>query len=326
MHHFIFEFITGGGLSQQDLSQTLIKEGEMMVRTLLKELSEAGQTDVSLCRDHRLELIDNIAQQHVISSQVAEAFLPELVSQADVAWLIAPETNNCLLSLANLFIEQDNLFIGSSPDAIEISASKLTTNKVLVASHINTIETRALNDIVPGSSTGWIIKPDDGVGGEDCYFIDDVNKLSEKKISYKSSNMIVQPYIKGESMSMSLLVYGSDFRLLACNKQYIEIKDTVVCLTAIGVNECLQFKEQMMILAKKIIDTISGFAGYIGIDVIESNNELLVLDINPRFTTAYAGISESLGLNITAEILNTFLNKKLPNIELTDAVPIKVNI
>ena len=60
--------------------------------------------------------------------------------------------------------------------------------------------------------------------------------------------------------------------------------------------------------------------------MIEFNNELFVLEINPRFTTAYAGLSESLGLNITEKILDTFLERKLPDIDLTTAVPIRIGI
>ena len=127
-------------------------------------------------------------------------------------------------------------------------------------------------------------------------------------------------------MSMSLLVFDNDVRLLACNQQYITVKEETVSLTAICVNECLIFKNEMMELAIKIVSKIPGFAGYIGIDLIESESELFVLEINPRFTTAYAGLSDSLGCNITEKILDTFLNKKLPDINLAAAVPIRINV
>ena len=127
-------------------------------------------------------------------------------------------------------------------------------------------------------------------------------------------------------MSMSLLVFDDDVRLLACNEQYVVIEDEVVSLSAIGVNECLFLREEMMALASKIVSKIKGFAGYIGVDLIAFDNELFVLEINPRFTTAYAGLSESLGFNITQKILDTFLIKKLPDIALASAVPIRINI
>jgi len=60
--------------------------------------------------------------------------------------------------------------------------------------------------------------------------------------------------------------------------------------------------------------------------MIEFDGEFFVLEINPRFTTAYVGLSNSLGCNITKIILDTFLKKKLPDIDLMSAVPIKINI
>lgn len=324
MRQFLFEFITGGGLSGQHLPKRLIAEGEIMLQTLLKELIEAGCSDISLCRDERVKLLDSKIKQYVVNQEAVTDILPGLVAESDIAWLIAPETDNCLLSLAELFVKHGNLFIGCSPEAIKITTSKLHTNKVLTEAGIKTIETTRLNGNIPASKIGWIIKPDDGVGGESCYFIKNKSELSE--MTAKNNNMLIQPYIKGESLSMSLLVLDDDFRLLGCNKQYIEIENSVVNLMAIGVNECLRYKDKMIELARKIVKTIPGFAGYIGIDMIDSADELLVLDINPRFTTAYAGLSESLGCNVTAKILNTFLNGCLPDIKLESAVPVKIDI
>lgn len=325
MHHFLFEFITGGGLTGQPLPESLIHEGELMVQTLLNELEDAGHKDILLTRDSRLGLYDKSVEQIFLGSTFKDD-LPKLVKRSDVCWLIAPETDGCLESLATLFTEHGKSYIGSSPDAIKIASSKILTNNTLSKVDIKSVETRLSSDKPPESQTGWIIKPDDGVGGEGCLFIKNKIRLSELLLDKQNKNFVVQPYIEGQHMSMSLLVHEDDVQLLACNKQYVNIDDEAVSLEAIGVNECLMFKNEMMMLAKNIVSNISGFAGYIGVDLIESKNELYVLDINPRFTTAYAGISESLGYNITAEILNTFLNRKLPDINLTGAAPVRVEI
>ncbi len=44
----------------------------------------------------------------------------------------------------------------------------------------------------------------------------------------KYNNFVVQPFINGRHMSMSLLVFDDDVRLLACNEQYVVIEDEVV--------------------------------------------------------------------------------------------------
>lgn len=325
MRHFLLEFITGGGLSGQALPETLIREGEIMIQTLLFELIEGGYSDIALTRDKRLDPCEHKVKQYIIRDSLDEE-LHEHISKSDVAWLIAPETGDCLARLAELFIRKGNIFVGSSPDAIRVASSKLLTCRLLAEANVKIVDTRTLDDEIPASETGWIIKPNDGVGGESCYFIKDKKRLAEITAEKKNNNFVIQPFINGRHMSMSLLVFDDAVRLLACNEQHVDIKDEDVSLTAVGVNECLFLRDEMMTLATKIVSKISGFAGYIGVDLIEFNNELFVLEINPRFTTAYAGLSESLGFNITNKILDTFLKKKLPEIDLTTAVPIRINI
>lgn len=325
MRHFLFEFITGGGLSDQPLSEVLIREGEIMMQTLLSELTEIDRLNISLSRDSRLSLFKNDIEQYVIEGGIDKK-LPELLKESDVSWLIAPETNDCLTKYAELFIKHGKIFIGSSPEAIKMATSKYLTNKKLFTAGIKVVETRLLCEGLPESKTGWVVKPDDGVGGEGSCLINNKNRISELTFEEGAENMIVQPYVEGRHLSMSLLVFNGKVQLLACNKQYVDIKNGSIKLIAIGVNECMSFKEDMLKLAKKIVSTISGFAGYIGVDLIEAENELYVLEINPRFTTAYAGISESINCNVTAKILDAFLNKKLPDIELGAATPVRINI
>jgi len=325
MHHFLFEFITGGGLADQPLSETLISEGEIMVQTLLKELNELEHSNVSVTRDSRLGEIENKAKQYLIEGKI-EKKLPKLIKKSDVSWLIAPETDHCLEEYAKLFIKHGKLFIGSTPEAIKITASKKVTNEKLAEAGINVVETMWLSEKNPESKCGWVVKPDDGVGGEGVFLINDEDKLSELAQKEGAEKLIIQPYIEGSHLSMSLLAFNGDVRLLACNKQYVDIRNSLIKLKAIGVNECLSYKDKMLTLAKKIISTIPGFAGYIGVDLMAVGNELYVLEINPRFTTAYAGISESMGCNVTIKILNTFLNKKLPDIDLAAVKPVKIKV
>lgn len=325
MRHFLFEFITGGGLSDQPLSETLIGEGEIMVQTLLTELSELEDSTILVSRDSRLAMSENGIRQYIIERKI-EQELPELIKASDVSWLIAPETDGCLEEYAKLFIKHGKLFIGSSPEAIKVATSKRLTNKKLAAAGINVVETRLLSEKRPNSESAWVVKPDDGVGGEGAFIINDGKSLDKILQEESTKNLIMQPYIEGEHMSMSLLVFDGDVCLLACNKQYIDIKNGLIKLKAIGVNECLSFKDEMLELAKKIISVIPGFAGYIGVDLIAVEDGLRVLEINPRFTTAYAGISESIGCNVTIKILDTFLNKKIPDIDLITAKLVKIKV
>lgn len=325
MRHFLFEFITGGGLANQSVPESLVKEGDVMLQTLLRELTSLDDSKVTVTRDSRIDLLDKDVEQVVIKSDIEE-LLPELLNESDVAWLIAPETAHCLADYAELFIRHGKIAITSSVAAIKLATSKYLTNKTLAESGVNVICTRRLRESIPDSNTGWVVKPDDGVGCEKTFFIEDKKRLVDFINTDSAKNYVMQPFIKGKSMSMSLLVNDDQVQLIACNKQYVDIKNNVIKLTAIGVNECLAFKDEMSTLAKQIVASISGLAGYIGVDLIESNNTLHVVEVNPRLTTAYAGIPESIESNVALRILALFINNKFTDLDLDSAKPVRINV
>jgi predicted ATP-grasp superfamily ATP-dependent carboligase len=323
MKHFLFEFITGGGLIGQTLPDSLVREAKSMTQTLIKELIACGHYKITITRDSRVDLFGHDITEHTINTPFKK-ILPELVRKSDICWLIAPETENCLYNLTDLFMQNASIFIGSNLNAVQITSSKLVTSNILENANISTPETKLLKDVIPDSKSGWIIKPDDGVGAENCIYVSDRLALREDMTIKENDNYIIQPFIEGEHMSMSLFVYNKNIQLLSCNKQEITLKNNLISLTGIGVNEFLSYKDQMRELAESIVSAIPGFSGYIGIDLIRSNNKFFVIDINPRFTTSYAGISASLGINITEKILNTFLRQEIQDINLKKAIPIKL--
>ena len=323
MKHFLFEFITGGGLIGQTLADSLVREARMMVQTLLKELIECGHYKITITRDSRVDSFGRDVTEHTINTPFKK-ILPELVRKSDICWLIAPETGNCLYNLTDLFMQNASIFIGSDLNAVQTTSSKLITCNILENANVCTPETKLLKDVIPDSKSGWIIKPDDGVGAENCIYVSDRLSLQEDMTIKENDNYIIQPFIEGEHMSMSLFVYNKNIQLLSCNKQEITLKNNLISLAGIGVNEFLSYKDQMRELAESIVSAIPGFSGYIGIDLIRSNNKFFVIDINPRFTTSYAGISASLGINITEKILNTFVSQEIQDINLKKAIPIKL--
>ena len=324
MRHFIFEFITGGGLVGQDLPESLQKEGELMLQTLANELTRLN-VDLSVSRDSRLAKLDKHIKQYVIDNNIDKE-LNHIIKHVDVCWLIAPETEQCMEYYAGLLTNEKTLFVGSTVDAISLTGSKYLTNKLLLENDVAAVETRRLDEMMPEADAGWIVKPDDGAGAENARLIKSKDKLDLFIENQGNKNFIIQPYIEGKHMSISLLVYEGDVCLLGCNQQYVDVNEDGIKLEKIGVNEHLAYKDEMLKLAKKIVSVIPGLAGYIGIDLIENNGKLIVLEINPRFTTAYAGLPESLGCNIAEKILDAFISKKLPDIKLDSAKPVIVNV
>ncbi len=62
-------------------------------------------------------------------------------------------------------------------------------------------------------------------------------------------------------------------------------------------------RERLEPIAARIAAALPGLWGYAGIDLIESPEGLVALEVNPRLTTSYVGLGRSLGLNPAALVL-----------------------
>ena len=320
MRHFIFEFITGGGLAGLPLPQSLRQEGAQMAKALVNDLLVAGHREITLARDERWTYERAGVRQRVLSGPTGPALRAGL-ADCDCGWLIAPETDHQLVSLTRLFEAPGRLYPGCPAAALGLAGSKSRTLAALAAAGAPVIQSSRLSDgRPPQSNSGWVVKPDTGAGGDGCRFIADQAGLAALR---QARDCIIQPWLQGEPVSLSLLVYRSDFRILGCNRQYMRDRFR---LQAIGVNECLSLLPDLAPIAARIVRALPGLRGYIGVDLLYTAGGLIVLEVNPRFTTAYAGLSRSLGVNVAQAILDTLRNKKLPDIPVHNAIPVRITV
>ena len=323
MRHFIFEFITGGGLCGQSLPASLRQEGEQMLRGLVDDLLAAGHEDIIIARDKRWPCQWANIRQRALSG-LADPQLQECLTDCDCGWLIAPETGNKLAALARLFQDSGRLYPGCTADAARLAGGKSSALAALDKAAVPVIQScRLIDGNLPQSDSGWVAKPDDGAGGEGCCFIEDQNRLAVLRQDRRYRDFIIQPWLAGEPISLSLLVYQSSFRILGCNRQYTRDRFR---LRVIGVNECLDILPDLWPVAEKIVAALPGLNGYIGVDLLNTAEGFIVLEVNPRFTTAYAGLSRSLGINIAQAILATLRDKKLPDIPVHKATPVRITV
>lgn len=310
-------------MAERALPASLAREGDMMLQTLLAELSSVTGQTVTLSRDKRMPLNKRNITQFLIEHDLQKQ-LKTMINESDLTWLIAPETGDCLATYTEQCTRLGKLHIGCTAAAVRRTASKLKTYQILTTAGIPALATNPVDAAVPESHQGWVVKPDDGVGAEGCYVYQTHAALDRFRSEHSSSPYVIQPCIHGEHLSMSLLVYREALQLLACNRQYISRIDNKIIFNGVGVNECLEYRDEFCALAHAVVQAVPGLAGYIGIDLIKARDEFYIVDINPRLTTAYVGLSESLAMNITEKILSVFLTEKMMQIDLSDAKPVRV--
>ena len=56
--------------------------------------------------------------------------------------------------------------------------------------------------------------------------------------------------------------------------------------------------------------SVAGLRGYVGVDLV-LGDEPFVVDVNPRLTTSYVGLSKVTGFNVADTMVNVVLKKKL---------------
>jgi len=68
-------------------------------------------------------------------------------------------------------------------------------------------------------------------------------------------------------------------------------------------------------LGRRVARALPGLRGFVGVDLVwHAERGPVAIEVNPRVTCAYAGLSASLGRNLAAELLSAHLR------EQTDAV------
>ena len=228
---------------------------------------------------------------------------------ADAVWLIAPETGGVLKKLTQMAAVQGTPVLGCGLASIEVASKKMATYLALEAAGIASIPTYTLESW-PKSHWIWLAKPSDGAGCSDTIIFNNPDDLEDWiEDNHKQMTHVIQAFQPGDAASISCVMRHGIAHLLSCNTQAIEINNHRLSYTGGIINGMRDYWPQFEFIANKIAQAVPDLAGYVGIDVIVENNgydndQILVVEINPRLTTSYIGLRESIGTNPAELIIN----------------------
>jgi tyramine---L-glutamate ligase len=227
--------------------------------------------------------------------------LLSLAREADLTVLIAPETSGILAGLTRDFERAGARLLGSTADAVEITANKARLAERLHALAINTPTTRT---IVPGAGMPIdadypaVLKPIDGAGSLDTYYLADSQSVPERARQLPIA--VLQPFVRGTPMSASFLVgQQGEAWLVAIGTQRIAIRDgRFEYLGGALPARCPYAMAQL----KPALSAIAGLRGFVGVDFIcdTEKRQATILEINPRPTTSYVGLCRLLPPGVMA--------------------------
>lgn len=297
MKIFVYEHITGGGMLDDPQVAALAPEGELMLRALVDDLMAIPGVEVTVLRDARLSA-DLTAFIHTV--RTVEEFWPAFrrtAGEADAVWPIAPEQDGILARITREAIHCNRTLLGCRPDAVDIATGKRATAEVLGRAGIPVIPIYAEENAVPQEVNEIVVKPDDGAGCQDTRLFQDRTELRRWLQAHPDPKWILQPFVRGEARSLSMLCCDGRDRLLACNQQKVEIIDGTFRFDGVSVNAIPDRDGRYAELASRVACALPGLWGYCGVDFIETAGGPVVVEVNPRLTTSYAGLCRAIGLN-----------------------------
>ena len=320
----VFEYFTASG----EKDKCIISEAEALIFALLDDLS-----------DFNIDLVINESYGEIVKDY--DNVNPILIDIDIVDWLvdnaanfkkaifISAENNNNLYNITKILEENNVKIYNSSADACLKSSDKSASYEELygVVPQPRTFRfkidpkgywKRAIENLHekwqaedPLTPLKIIIKPLMGVDCEDIVVIENIEDLTLDldKIFEPGSRVVVQEFIDGTDISVSLISDGKKAIPISLNRQFIELKDDKGTYLGGRLPYETKYKDEAFEIAKKAVEAIDGLKGFVGVDLIINNDEkdvysVYLLEINSRFTTPYVGLKQISSLNIGKSIID----------------------
>lgn len=331
MKIIIYEYVTGGGYADQPLPMSILAEGYAMLRCITADLKAAGH-EVTVLLDSRISKLNPpLNADFTVPIQTGnepERFIQNIMSINDAIYLIAPETNQTLQKLVKSIEATGKTCLNCTSNAIAAVADKAKLYEFLKQNNYPTPKTLTLNtdesteniqtQITNNLTFPIIIKPTDGTSGNAISKIKNAAEieLATQKIKKQSKNkqFIAQEYIEGLSASISIISNGQKATSVSLNKQQITLSSPEAESSYEGGCVPMEhpLKQKAFSLAERLVEAFPGLHGYVGVDVILSEDKPYIIDVNPRLTTSYVGLHAVADFNVAQAIVSSITEAQLP--------------
>jgi hypothetical protein len=309
---FVHEYISGGGWPDPELPTGLAAEGLAMLRAVLADFRTWGGGNITTTRDRRLAGVSLLADRVIdIDPQDHYTVLCQLAKQCTAALIIAPESDAILSRLSALMESEGACLLGSSPDSVATAGNKWDCHRLFIQAGLPTPATWRVNlerarETAEKVVFPLVIKPVDGVGCEAVSLVSDISSLNlvlEQK-NFQHRDFLLQRYIAGTHASVSMLVSENSALLLSLNEQLISIGIPFVYQGGIVPLQHPQ-QRRALNLARRAVSLVPGLKGYVGVDMVLTDEECYLIEINPRLTTSYIGLRQVININLAEAIWRT---------------------
>ena len=313
----LFEYFNSSASHAFDQHE-LRRAGSEMLFALIDDLCSNDAMHLTVVLDARAQQQRQQLEMRGVKVVLAQRDyinqLSTLFESNDAFLAIAPEQDDILYHLTRACEHSNSscVLLGSTADAVKLASSKQATAQRLCRHGVRTIPTYCAADMLTGNHSlplPWVLKPDKGFASQGIQLIHHPHELKQCELS----QWIIQPYVHGRHASMSLMCYHKQTSMLAANLQNIKEQDNTLlyessCIAALSMNEL-----QLAPLVEKIRQAIPGLYGHVGVDfIIEPDRSITIVEINPRLTSSYVGLSAACQHDLGASFHRLYCDDSLP--------------
>lgn len=308
MRILVHEYASGGGFAGRNVPRSLAREGSAMRAALVADLAAIGEHQIVTTADSRFPLKAPPGLEVVtLSPRSSKRVLDQLISSADAVWLIAPETGRILERLAARVENRGKTLLGSGSAAIRRASDKAGLPRILARHGILHPPTHVFS-AKTAREIGYpmVVKPARGAGCEGVRLVRNVRELRQALgVALEADprgRALIQRYVPGMAASVSLLADGRRAVALTVNSQCMR---TSRPFSYRGGRTPLEhpLAQRAAEAAVRACEALPGLCGYVGVDLVLTKSEPVVIEVNPRLTTAYLGVRSVMDANVAAMVL-----------------------
>jgi tyramine---L-glutamate ligase len=319
---FVHEFVTGGGWPLGEVPLDLASEAAAMLQAVLVDFSAWGAVRTVTTLDRRLSHFTLPADEVVcVTPGEHAAVFASVLDRSDAALIIAPETDGILARLSAIAEAANIPLLSCGSAAVAIAGDKALCYHLFRQARLPTPLTRqasfsTASQVADQIGYPVVIKPVDGVGCEGVCLVREPAELAgalalvQRATAY--DEIMLQRFVTGVHASVSLLTAGAQSLPLSLNGQAIEAGSPFVYQGG-AVPLSHPMAERALTVARSAVRLIPGLRGYVGVDLVLTQDDALLIEINPRLTTSYIGLRQVINLNLAQAIWDARFRDTLPS-------------
>ena len=299
---FVYEHLC----ASEHADAELLASGRAMRDAVVRDLLHAGDCAVSVATGPQAPEAPAGARPVAMpAGATPTAFVAAQAAAHDHAWVIAPETGGMLAALQRAVGDAPR-WLGCDAPSIAIASSKRAT---LARAADHGLATPLAFAASP-TTRRWVVKPDDGAGAIATRLHPTPDSARDDAAARRARGeaVVIESWVVGEPLSLSLLCGAGRAELLAVNRQQIAV-DALGVVSFGGVRSAAVGRADtrfalLAAWAQSLLRALPGLHGHVGVDLVwHAQRGPVLIEVNPRVTMAYVGLSALLGRNLAAAAL-----------------------